>query len=43
MTDYPRALAYAKRLILIDFVVAFAGAFAGIQFYFWYATIQCGH
>ena len=43
MTDYPRVLRYARHLILIDFLVAFLGAYCGIQFYFWYATVQCGH
>lgn len=42
MTDYPRALRYAKHLIFVDFAVAFLGALAGIEFYFWHATLQCG-
>lgn len=41
--EYPRALRYAKHLILVDFAMAFAGAYAGICFYFWYATVQCGN
>jgi len=35
-------LRYIKHLIFVDFLVAFAGAFMGIQAYFWWATIQCG-
>lgn len=41
--NYPAVLRYAKRLIFIDFLIAFLGAWAGVQFFFWHATIQCGH
>lgn len=42
MTDHLRVRRYVW-LLLIDFGVAFVGANAGIKFFFWYATIQCGH
>lgn len=35
-------LRYVKTLIFVDFVVCALGAFAGINAYFWFATIHCG-